>query len=267
MMALLAMCMHDTEENGRSALTKQTLSMFRSTIDVFKHRIVLIDNGSCKETKTAIQTFKGCYHQSLQDRIITIILPENIGTARAINKGWLLREPDEAAVKIDNDVDIHYDRWVDELEHVVKVDPTIGIVGLKRSDCMETPWHTSEWYRSKLTMLPHERGDPWIIVEEVNHVMGTCQLYSPALLDKIGYLYQMGGLYGFDDALASIRAHVAGFKTVFLPHIPIVHLDPGGTEYTEWKSKYGWDMMQKFNKQRAAYETGAVSVYHGPEDA
>jgi hypothetical protein len=59
---------------------------------------------------------------------------------------------------------------------------------------------------------------------------------------------------------------VTGFRTVFLPHIPIIHLDPGGTEYTEWKSKYGWEMMEKFNKQRSAYETGKIPVYHGPED-
>lgn len=263
-MALITMCCYDTNENDRTWLTIETLKTLRSTVSLVKHRIVLIDNGSCQKTKDAIQAFCAWYAGS--GKVTVITLPENIGTARAINKGWQLRQPGEHAIKMDNDVQIDYLEWADELERVVDTDPTIGIAGLKRTDCIETPWNPSEWYRSKLTMLPHEAGQPWIIVEEVNHVMGTCQLYSSALLDKIGYLYQMGGLYGFDDALASIRAHVTGFRTVFLPHIPIIHLDPGGTEYTEWKSKYGWEMMEKFNKQRSAYETGKIPVYHGPED-
>ena len=115
-------------------------------------------------------------------------------------------------------------------------------------------------------MLPHDLGDKWIIVEEVNHAMGTVQVYSPPLLKEIGYLYQMGGLYGFDDALACIRAHKAGFKTVFLPHIEIDHIDPGGDNYTEWKQKYGWKMMDKFNKTKALIMSGKRSYYYGPED-
>jgi len=263
-MALICMAMYDTEENDRVWLTIETLKTLRQTVSLAKHRIVLVDNGSCQRTKDAILAFQTWYAGS--NKLTVITLPKNIGTARAINKGWQLRQPGEHAVKMDNDVQIEYLDWADELERAVNIDPTIGIAGLKRTDCEETPWNKSEWYRSTLHMLPHERGDPWIIVEEANHVMGTCQLYSSLLLDKIGYLYQMGGLYGFDDALASARAHVAGFRTVFLPHIPIVHLDPGGTEYTKWKSDYGWEYMKKFNATRLAYENGTRPVYQGPED-
>jgi hypothetical protein len=91
-------------------------------------------------------------------------------------------------------------------------------------------------------------------------------MYSSACLDKIGYLYQMGGLYGFDDALASIRAQVAGFKTVHLPRIEIEHLDPGGDSYCDWKLRYSSQRMDQFNRFKQAYIAGDLEVYHGPDD-
>jgi hypothetical protein len=90
-------------------------------------------------------------------------------------------------------------------------------------------------------------------------------MYSSKLLEKIGYLYQLGGLYGFDDALASVRAHVAGFSTVFLPHIDIDHIDPGTTEYQQWKESYAGERMDAFNRmKRHIIESG--SVYIGPDE-
>jgi GT2 family glycosyltransferase len=265
------MAVHDTVENGRSILTQMCLECVRTTVEWSDgHRMIIVDNGSCDETKKTLERHRHWMTKYHGDRACEIItLKENIGTARAINKAWVKREPFENAVKMDNDVHTDYWGWLEVLEECVARDPTLGIVGLKRKDCIENTWHEDPWYRSELVMLPHELGQRWLIVEKVNHVMGTCQLYSHECLEKIGYLYQIGGLYGFDDALASIRAQVAGFWTGHYSHIEIDHMDVPdiqSDEYTKWKQHYSAIRMDKFNNYKMAYMSGRISYYHGPED-
>jgi len=261
-MALIAIAVFDTNENKRTELTEQTIESLKVTVDRRKHRIIIVDNASCDATKKLLVKYQT--HCKACEQVIT--LPENIGTAKAINKAWQLRNPGEHAIKMDNDVIIHTVHWCDILEEIVTREPKIGIAGLKRTDCIETPWNEMEWYRSELVMLPHVNGQRWLIVEKVHHVMGTCQLYSSLCLDKLGYLYQMDELYGFDDALASVRAQVAGFITVHYPHILIDHIDPGGDDpYTKWKRTVSSIAMSRFNAERKAFELGYKPVWCDPE--
>ena len=112
-------------------------------------------------------------------------------------------------------------------------------------------------YKSTLRMLAHQNGERWIIVEEVNHVMGTCQMYNWRLIDKIGGMMQPG-IYGFDDSLAAVRCKVAGFKNCFLPHIEIDHIDNTETPY--WQEKR--DMaMKEYNRLKDAMYMGTESIY------
>lgn len=254
---LIAMAVYDTEDNKRTNLTAKTLRSLNQTVDWRKHRLIVSDNGSCEDT------------QKLYDELIYEFEPypfklirneKNIGTANAINKAWKHRVG-EHCVKMDNDVVIHYPNWVDEIEEVFDRDTSIGICGLKRKDLEESPDNQVAWYKSTLRMLPHKKGERWIVVEEVSHVFGTCQAYSSALLDKIGYLYQPG-IYGFDDALASLRARIAGYKRVFLPHIHIDHIDPGGTDFTDWKIKYAGEQMAEFNQVQNEYIAGKRSIFY-----
>jgi len=274
-MALIAMAVWDTEENRRTELTAKTLQCLYETVDHAKHRIIVVDNNSCEETKqlyrTWMEIYKGYSEWTNFEPLQVIYMNENIGTARAINQAWLLRKPGENAIKMDNDVLIHQNHWLDILEECIVREPKVGIIGLKRMDCIETPWHPMDWYRSELLMLPHELGQPWLIVEKVHHVMGTCQLYSSACLDQIGYLYQMGGFYGFDDALASIRAQVAGFITVHYSHIRITQMDVSDVKldddpYTNWKHTYSSRLMDRYNAYRIGLQHGDIPVYNGPED-
>ncbi len=255
-MALIGLCCWDTNENGRTEYTRRTLRSLYDTVGVSgHHRIIVVDNGSCQETKEELQYFKD------QLCLIDVItLPENIGTARAINKAWQLRKEGEHCVKMDNDVVIHQSGWADQLEAAINRDPNIGIIGLKRKDCWESPTHPEPFYRSELAMLPHVAGEPWIVIEKVRHVMGTCHMFNSALLDKIGYLYQPR-LYGFDDCLAATRSEVAGFYNAFLPHIEIDHIDTGATEYQGWKEKVSGEDMAAFNQITADYRSGKRPIY------
>ena len=253
------MCCYDTEENGRSEYTEKALKsillhLYESTFQ-HKHRIILVDNGSCLRTKKIIQECQASY---IDFEVITNT--ENVGTAKAINQAWKLRKEGEHLIKMDNDCIVNYDGdWVGEMERAIERDPSIGIIGLKRKDCIEKP-SRNDFYKSELQMLPQKAGEPWIVVEKVNHVMGTCCMFNSALVDKIGGLYQMDGIYGFDDSLAAIRCQLAGFYNCFLPHIDINHIDRGDTEYQKEKESYALSMMDQYNHTKIQMQQGKQSI-------
>lgn len=255
---LIAMAVWDTVENNRTWMTEATLESLSRTMDWRKHRLIVVDNNSCEETQELLG------YAGLQGYPLPYILlrnKENEGTAKAINRAWRYREPGEHCVKMDNDVIIRQAEWADWMEAVFARDPRIGICGLKRNDLEECPWAEKEEYRSTIRMLPHERGQRWLTVEQVRHVIGTCQGYSSALLDEIGYLVQPS-VYGFDDSLAAVRAKVAGFQSVFLHGFEITHLDPGGDDYAAWKRAQAEKYFATHNSDVVLYEARVKDVYH-----
>lgn len=258
-MSLISMAIYDTGANQRAPILKRCLDSVLKTVDFSRHRICLVINSSTEESTEHIFQFL----EKVGEGSEAIWMQENVGTAKAINKAWLTRQPGEHAVKMDDDVVIHNSGWADEMEEAIAYDPKIGIVGLKRKDCWENPQHENEFYRSEIKLLPHEPGHPWIIIEKVHHVIGTCQMFNSNLLDIIGYLYQPG-LYGWDDVLAASRSEAAGFYNCFLPHFRIDHIDPGDTPYQGWKEKIASHDRPDLDSLREAYKTGKVPVYYGP---
>ena len=256
-MALIAMAVHDTEENQKTNCTRRTIESLFNTVDRNKHRIIIVNNNSCFETFSFLNSIKAY-------NVEVIHLPENIGTAEAINKAWTTRQPNEHAIKMDNDVVIHQSGWVELMEESIQRQPNIGIIGLKRKDCWETTWHEDSDYKSTLIQLPHEGGQRWLVVEQCKHIIGTCQMYNSALLDKIGYLYQPS-LYGYDDVLASWRSIVAGFINVFLFQIEIDHIDEGATEYQDWKHKESGKVTAEVINIVNEYLSGTKSIYYKPK--
>lgn len=263
-MAFIAMAIWDTEENQRHEYTVKTLESLWDTVDFTRHRLGLSDNGSEKRTRALLFDF----HQKFTakygyNRIQLVYSDQNEGTAAAINKVWKFRHHSEHAVKMDNDVVIHHEGWADELEEAIYRDQSIGICGLKRKDLWESPRNTNAFYRSELYMLPHKPGERWIVVEKVKHVIGTCQMYNAALLEKIGYLYQPK-LYGFDDVLAAVRCELAGFYSIFLPHIHIDHIDRGDTKYQAWKDEHVNQQWEEYKQIIADYRSGNKLIHYNP---
>lgn len=258
--ALIVMAVHDTEENGRTTFTQQTIQSLIATVNFNLHRIIIVDNNSCKQTK---DLFKSLSNKSVFGDSGTLITNDiNIGTAAAVNKGVACRKPGEYIVKIDNDVIIHHDNWLEQMQDVMERMPNIGILGLKRVDLMESPYAINTDQRSRLLMVPHEIGQRWRIVEDAKHIMGTCTMLSPQLLDRVGYFTQPN-LYGFDDSLMCVRSQVAGFINCFLPHIDIDHIDNGGTPYTKWKEEEARKVLDLYGQDEAAYRSGVKDVYYG----
>jgi len=261
-MALVIMAVQDTYENNRTWCTESTLISLRTTVDWQKHRLIIIDNNSCDITASLL---------ALDPFYELITLPENVGQARALNKGLLKREPGELVVRLDNDIVVYQEDWIEDMEYVLEKDPKIGVVALKRKNAWEHPAHPDTSFRSSLEMLPHNSGDRWMVVEVAGSVLGTCQALRPELLDKIGFFYQMGGLWGFIDPIVCAKAHVLGYKTVFLPHVHIDYLDEDldSTEekgpYQAWKERQAAKNFPAFEREKQRI-LGGDSMYHGPSD-
>lgn len=260
MSILIGMAVYDTVENDRTKFTKATLESLYNTVDLRKHKLYIIDNNSCKVTKDVIALFKNKVSNNHKGKVEIITLQENIGTARAINLAWEKRIPGQHCIKMDNDVVTEYEGWVDELEFCVERDLSIGQIGLKRKDLLETPYNEEGWYKSELEMLKHNVGEKWYLLEKCFHIMGTCVLHNSRLLDKVGYLYQPG-LYGYDDALMSCRSTLAGYKNVFLPHIEIDHIDTGENLYTKIKIQMADASWLDYCKIRDEYQNGTRPLY------
>lgn len=239
-MSLIVMVVFDTVENDRTKYTAKAIRSVLATVDLHKHRFIIVDNNSCEDSKVDFTWCKALAGPDANFDIIT--LPENIGTAEGWNTAARLRAVGEHVIKIDNDIVINNcNDWVEQMENVIRLRPDIGQVGLKRKDCTEWVGNPSPFYKSTLIQLPHTPGERWVVVEKQFHIMGSCVMHSSALLDKIGLMYQIG-LYGFDDSFMSARTIKAGFLPVMLPHIDIDHIDDGANPYTAHKMKLANDV-------------------------
>lgn len=267
-MALIAMTVHDTDENQRTELTIKTLDSLLTTVDCKKHRIIVVDNGSCQITKDYLEYKNtlshvgqgGSFGQMYDLTVIT--LPENKGTSGGINEAWKVKKEGEHLIKIDNDCIIHKIGWVDDMEEAIERDPSIGIIALKRKDLAQSP-DRDDIYQTHLKMLPHESHQKWIVVEDTREAFGTCQMFNYRLIEKIGYMYQPG-LYGYDDMISSHRCLLAGFYNCFLPHIEIDHIDNTPTEYWQWKRNEAARCDVEFQRTVHEYQSGKRQIYYNP---
>lgn len=255
------MAVHDTRDNGRTAYTKQTLESLCKTVNFNKHQLFISDNGSCRATHQLYEDLKLTFKNKFTETNLTICYnKENLGTSKAINIGLFFRREDQFATKIDNDCVIHRVGWVEEMEEVMQRDETIGVLGLKRKDLAETPNSIVDHYRSELIMLNHQQGQKWLIVEKCKHIMGTCQMLSPKLIERIGY-YISPSEYGFDDSILSLRSELAGFINCFLPTIEIDHIDVGTNDYAKWKQQHAGENMAAFGRLCDEYRMGIRPIY------
>ena len=258
------MASYVTETNNRLEYAKETLCSLLWNVDFSKHQLFISDNGSCKEMLDFYDWFKNEFELFNVKEYLTISYNgKNLGTAEAVNLGIRTRKPNQYVIKIDSDVTINTENWVDEMEECFERCPNLGILGLKRTELIQHPEHENLAYRTQLKFLPHERGDSWVVIELCKDIIGTCTMFSPKLLDKVGYMFQPSH-YGFDDNLMSLRSELAGFENAFLPTIPIVHLDDGEGEHVKEKQKHAGEIIAEFSEIAEDYKKGVRDIYYNP---
>lgn len=257
-MSLIGMVVYCTEESNKDEHFKKTLQGLSETVDFSKHELGISINGHTEKTLETIKHF---------DDIITYkyLNGINLGTSEAINKVLRNRKSGQHFVKIDDDIYVHDNGWLEQFEEVVYIDETIGQCAAKRNDLWENVSHENPFYRTTLYQLPHKAGDRWVTVEITNHCIGSLVLHSSNMLDRTGYFLQPSK-YGGDDSLFSHRSQKAGFKNVFLPHIAIDHLDNPSKEWQSKKEKMFHDAGGEFYRLRSGILNGEIPYYYNPYD-
>jgi GT2 family glycosyltransferase len=263
-MALIVMASYVTETNNRFEYAKNTLFDLLDTVDFLPNELFISDNGSCQEMLDFYKVFEYHFETAFPCHHLTISYNgKNLGTAEAVNLGIRTRKHNQYVIKIDSDVTIGRVGWVDEMEKCFERYPNLGILGLKRNELVQHPDHENPAYRTQLKFLPHERGDSWSVIELCKDIIGTCTMFSPKLLDKVGYMFQPSH-YGFDDNLMSLRSELAGFENAFLPTIPIVHLDDGEGEHVKEKQRHAGEIIAEFSEIAEDYKKGVRDIYYNP---
>ena len=261
-MALVACPIYNTDENQREPIVRACLQSLAKTVEWHKghHKLYLVDDAS-----TCDKTLK-MYEDAREWLPFTLIQNSgNLGTARSVNRAWINRDKDQSALKMDSDIVIHDVNWLDKLEECLPLDLQLGIICLRRRDLAESPdFPEGHFWRSELKRLPHKPGTRVHTIEKVGHCVGSVQLYSPALLEKIGFMAQFG-TYGLDDSLAAVRCAVVGMYSAFYCGVDIEHVDPGLTPYQQFKQEYAGERMEAFGRLCELYKSGKRSVWHGPD--
>lgn len=253
-MSLIGMAVYSTHENKKDECLRQTLASLNDTVDFTRHRLMLSVNAATEETHHIMRMYNHIIEK-------IFINDSNIGTARAINKCWALREAGEHCIKCDDDWVVDREGWCDEMEEAIKRDPRIGQIALKRTDCWEHPEHENPDYKSIPHMLPHKPGERWIMVEKVKHTIGTVVMHNSDLIDVAGGLFQFTQ-YGYDDVIYSHKCYIAGFYSCFLPHYILHHIDPGTTPYQGWKERHAGQQTQNVIQLVHEMRAGIKSIYH-----
>jgi GT2 family glycosyltransferase len=162
---------------------------------------------------------------------------------------------------MDDDI-VHYtEGWIDDMEYAIEKDPTIGVCGAKRKDLEQHPEHETDFFRSTLYMIPHQKGERWMVGEVAADIMGSCVMVNSKLIEHIKGLRQPNQ-YGYDDVDLSIRSRLLGFKNIFLPHILIDHVDKGDTPYQKWKESEAARSGQAFSDLIQGYKNGTIPLYY-----
>ena len=192
---------------NRLEFTKQAIaSIVRFTN--FPYVITVVDNASNDGTQIFLKELE-------QTEVIKnlILLPNNIGVAKASNLAWL-QEPDALYyLKYDNDIVIQKNNWLSALISVVDTVPEIGVIGYN-FEPVSYPLRVFNGFK--------------IRVKEEANIGGACFLIPKRTQKILGYWCEDYGLYGFEDLDYSFRVKLLGLLNVYMEDEDIgIHLPAG----------------------------------------
>ena len=189
--------------------------------------IIIIDNGSTDGTDSYIAQH---YPQAIYER-----LPHNRGVAYARNRG-IERARGEYVWLLDDDTITNREALTEMLQYM-QAHPQCGICGCR---LVNTQGETQESYKPYPSLAikvrnvlhshlgKHKARDKYAmeiasgLPFEPTYIIGACQLIRREVIQQVGLLDE-NIFYGPEDADYCIRARKAGWSTIYLPQVSIVH--------------------------------------------
>lgn len=222
-----------TNWNGKKFLEECLNSLQDQTYTHFE--TILVDNGS---TDGSVEFVRERY-----EKFVRIIRNEtNLGFAGGNNVG-IRAATGEFIVLLNNDTWAD-PRWLEELVHAIDADPIIGMWGSKiysyyRRDRIEAVGELI--YRDGLSrakgQFERDQGQ-FEQKEEIFFPPGCGAMFRKKVFDEIGLFDEDFFAYG-DDAEIGIRARLAGWKGLYVPHAILYHKNSGtGGQHSPFKAFY-----------------------------
>lgn len=188
---------------NRPGATKRCLHALDETTDFAACTVVVVDDCSEIDAWELVRRWAKT-HQS--DKVYAMRMPENGGTARALNYAIkALREPGQPVIKIDNDVEILTPAW-----NVLVGDL---VAALARTHDVAT---VRAWRTYKGSDMPGETGIAQVYTYRGHGLylakknLGYAVWYTGTFMDRVGYFESLSAdhRYGFDDVIMAQKAQI-----------------------------------------------------------
>jgi glycosyltransferase involved in cell wall biosynthesis len=160
--------------------------------------ITVVDNGSGDGTPDWLKTL-----EKRDKRVSVHLLGHNYGVAVAANYGWQAGNENGADYycKLDNDIEILHESWLDNLINALSGDDTVAQAGYQFLS------------RHEITPVILQNGAAFRLSECCG---GACVLIPRRVHDLLGFWNEDYGRYGYEDFDYSLRAAWSGLKTGYL---------------------------------------------------
>ena len=156
------------------------------------HKIVVVDNGSDKQTVDMLKSF---HKEGIIDNLY--LLEKNYGISCAVNIGWKI-VPASLYMKLDSDMLVHKKDWISAILSLWKSGEDRSIIG---------PLWPSQIPERVSKTITTSQGSLHIACRTIP---GCATIVTKETVAEIGYWSEDYGLYGEEDSDYCIRAHYSG---------------------------------------------------------
>lgn len=207
-------------------LTKQAINtLIESISQSHKNKgieLIIVNNGSSDETEAGIEQIKALHGKEIE--IVSVHLEENMGYPVGANMG-LAQCRGQIITMLNNDL-VFPSNWFDGIVHTLENNPSIGAAVPFLSfgsgaEHLGVAFPSLDEMRKFAKKYMEENKDKLIYSERV---IGACLSFKKDLFERIGGNDFWFGLGLYDDDDWSLRANIAGYKTVITGSSYVHHI-------------------------------------------
>lgn len=188
--------------------------------------VIVVDNGTI-DPRT-LELYERLRHHRIPFDADIEVEPFNF--SRAIDKG-LARATGDIVLLANNDLEVLEPNWLKEMVSCFDY-PDVGIVGAKLLYPSRRIQHAGviagfgglagHWYLNEAANSPGPMGRLWVR-QSMTVVTGACMAVSRACLERVGGFDEEAFAVAYNDVDYCLRAHAAGFRTVWTPFATLIH--------------------------------------------
>jgi GT2 family glycosyltransferase len=213
----------------------------------FPHVLTVVDNNSTDGTQEYLKEL----HDAGKFKNL-VLLPENIGVAKASNLAWQL-ENFKYYMKYDNDISFNSGCWLTPMIEILEKAPDIGIIG-----------YSFEGWNPGICKI----NDCEVRVREGN-IGGACVVIPERTREKIGYWCEDYGLYSEEDYDYCQRVQIIKKRFAYMANLSIgTHMGGGDLEndeaYFHWKYAQRREGLKILGINTKKYRKNPDSLYITP---